>query len=220
MAGGRFAANQRFRRTDRLKFSEFGAIIAPDSFASADRPRHAPRSKTLSLKRDQKFFDLYSVTIGGLALFGLAIFFGAKKLSDVTQGVYTTETEEYQEQIANRLRPLGQVYLPGEEEAAMAPQVAAVEASAPVETLLSGPQVYNEACLACHGAGIGGAPMLTDAANWAPRIDQGLDTLRQHAIEGYTGSAGYMPPKGGRLDLSDEEIYAAIDYMVGEAQAN
>ena len=58
--------------------------------------------------------------------------------------------------------------------------------------------------------------MLTDAAAWAPRIAQGLDTLRQHAIEGYSGTMGYMPPKGGRLDLSDEEIYASIDYMLGE----
>ena len=58
--------------------------------------------------------------------------------------------------------------------------------------------------------------MLTDAANWAPRIAQGLDTLRQHAIEGYSGENGYMPPKGGRLDLSDEEVYAAIDYMLSE----
>ena len=170
----------------------------------------------MSLKRDQKFFDLYSLTIGVLALIGLAIFYGAMKLSDVTQGIYTAETEEYQQQVAERLRPFGSVYLPGEESMAEEPQVAEVAPSEPVETSLSGPQVYNEACIACHGAGIGGAPMLTDTAAWAPRIDQGLDILRQHAIEGYTGANGYMPPKGGRLDLSDEEVYAAIDYMLAE----
>lgn len=170
----------------------------------------------MSFKRDQKFFDLYSLTIGALALVGLAIFYGAAKLSDVTQGVYNAETEEYQQQVAQRLRPIGQVYLPGEESAAEEPQVAEVAPTAPVETSLSGPQVYNEACIACHGAGIGGAPMLSDAENWAPRIAQGPDTLRQHAIEGYQGANGYMPPKGGRLDLSDEEVYAAIDYMLSE----
>lgn len=174
----------------------------------------------MSFKRDQKFFDLYSLTIGVLALFGLAILVGAMWISDLTQGIYTADTDEYQEQIADRLRPFGQVYLPGEEAASAAPKVAEVGASEPVATTLSGPQVYNEACLACHGAGIGGAPMLTDAANWAPRIEQGLDTLRQHAIEGYTGSAGYMPPKGGRLDLSDEEIYGAIDYMLNEVEGS
>lgn len=170
----------------------------------------------MSFKRDQKFFDLYSLTIGALALVGLAIFYGAMKLSDVTQGIYTAETEEYQQQISNRLKPFGSVYLPGEEGMADEPQVAEVAPTEPVETMLTGPQVYNEACIACHGAGIGGAPMLTDGANWEPRIAQGLDTLRQHAVEGYTGTMGYMPPKGGRLDLSDEEIYGAIDYMLGE----
>jgi cytochrome c5 len=89
---------------------------------------------------------------------------------------------------------------------------------APVVTAMSGPQVYNSACLACHGAGIGGAPVFGDAAMWAPRIAQGIETLKQHALTGFAGSTGYMPEKGGRLDLSDAEIEAAVDYMVGESR--
>ena len=170
----------------------------------------------MSFKRDQKFFDLYSLTIGALALVMIAIFILAMRMSSLTQGLYTSETEEYREAVAERLKPFGDVYLPGEEQAAAAPQVAEAASVEPVETTLSGPQVYNEACIACHGAGIGGAPTLADAANWEPRIAQGLDTLRVHAVEGYTGQAGYMPPKGGRLDLSDQEVYDAIDYMLGE----
>ena len=170
----------------------------------------------MSFKRDQKFFDLYSLVIGILALIMLAIFVLAMNMSSLTQGLYTAQTEEYQAKVAERLRPFGNVYLPGEEQAAAAPQVMAAPAAEPVATSLSGPQVYNEACIACHGAGIAGAPTLTDSENWAPRIEQGLDVLRQHAIEGYTGSAGYMPPKGARLDLSDQEVYDAIDYMLGE----
>ena len=42
--------------------------------------------------------------------------------------------------------------------------------------------------------------------------------LNQHALEGYQGDAGYMPPKGGRVDLSDDEIIAAVQYLVDEAQ--
>lgn len=170
----------------------------------------------MSANRDQKFFDLYSLTIAALALFGLAIYVLATRMSERTQGIYVAETEEYQREIARRLQPFGNVYLPGEEQTSSAPQVAEIPSIEPVETALSGPQVYNEACIACHDAGIGGAPMLTDAVNWAPRIAQGIETLRLHAIEGYTGNAGYMPPKGGRLDLSDEEINAAIDYMISE----
>ena len=170
----------------------------------------------MSFKRDQKFFDLYSLTIGALALIMLAIFVLALNMSSLTQGIYTAQTEEYQARVAERLQPFGQVYLPGEEQAAERPQVAAAPTVEPAATTLTGPQVYNEACIACHGAGIGGAPTLADAANWAPRIEQGLDVLRQHAIEGFTGSAGYMPPKGARLDLSDQEIYDAVDYMLEE----
>jgi cytochrome c len=78
--------------------------------------------------------------------------------------------------------------------------------------------VYNAACIACHGAGIGGAPKVGDAAGWSERIAQGMDLLREHAIQGYQGSAGYMPPKGGRVDLSDEEILAAVDYIVEQSR--
>jgi len=87
----------------------------------------------------------------------------------------------------------------------------------PVATVLSGPQVYNEACLMCHGSGIGGAPRLVDKEGWVPRIAQGNDTLYLHAIEGYTGQSGYMPPKGARMDLSDDEVKGAVDYMIKEA---
>lgn len=170
------------------------------------------------MKRDQKFFDMYSLVIGVLALIALAIFVLAMKMSDMTQGIYTASTEEYQASVEDRIRPFGQVYLPGEEHGAQEPVVQVAEAVAPVETALSGPQVYNEACIACHGAGIGGAPTLEDAANWEPRLAQGIEVLNDHAINGYTGSAGYMPPKGARMDLSDEEVAGAVEYMVSEIQ--
>lgn len=170
----------------------------------------------MSFKRDQKFFDLYSLVIGALALVMVAIFVLAMKMSSLTQGIYTAQTEEYQAAVADRLRPFAEVYMPGEEQAAAMPKVQEAPVVQPVATTLSGPQVYNEACIACHGSGIGGAPMLTDSANWAPRIEQGIETLYTHSVEGYTGSAGYMPPKGARLDLSDQEVYDAVDYMLSQ----
>jgi len=172
--------------------------------------------RSSTLKRDQKFYDIYSLVIGVLAFIGLGIYVLSAKVSNMTQGVFTAGTEEYQQTVTARLAPFGTVYLPGDEIPADEPQVAEAQQAEPVATTMSGPQVYNAACNACHGAGIGGAPTLTDAANWTARIDQGTDTLYDHAINGYQGSAGYMPPKGGRLDLSDEEIQAAVDYMVSE----
>jgi cytochrome c5 len=170
------------------------------------------------LSRDQQFFDLYSLVIGVLAAVALVILIVAMRVSDMTQGVYTRDSAEYQAAVAERIRPLGQVYLPGEEQEAPAPAIETAEEPVPVAAALSGPQVYNAACLACHGAGIGGAPVLGDAAAWAPRIEQGIDVLKDHAINGYTGSVGFMPAKGARVDLSDEEVAAAVDYMVGEVQ--
>ena len=161
---------------------------------------------------------MYSLVIGILAAVALAILVLAMKMSDLTQGVYTRDVHEYQAVVAERIRPVGQVYLPGEEHEADAPVVAAAEEPEPVAATMSGPQVYNSACLACHGAGIGGAPILGDVGQWESRIAQGIDVLKQHAIQGYTGSVGYMPPKGGRMDLSDDEIAGAVDYMVDEAQ--
>ncbi len=161
---------------------------------------------------------MYSIVIGILAAVALAILILSMKMTDLTQGVYTRDSDEYQDAVAERIRPVGQVYLPGEEHESSSPTVETPAEPEPVATAMSGPQVYNSACLACHGAGIGGAPIFGEATQWVERIAQGADALKQHALQGYTGSTGYMPPKGGRLDLSDAEIEAAVDYMVGESR--
>jgi cytochrome c5 len=170
------------------------------------------------LDRDQKFFDMYSLVIGALAIAALGIFVLAMKIADNTQEIYKREGAEYQEAIAERIRPFGGVYMPGEEGTAAAPVAEAVSEPEPVAAALSGPQVYNNACLACHSAGVGGAPVLGDAEAWAPRIAQGMDVLKEHAIKGFQGSAGYMPAKGGRTDLSDKEVADAVEYMVAESE--
>ena len=83
---------------------------------------------------------------------------------------------------------------------------------------MTGPQVYNAACSACHGAGIGGAPVLGDPAQWVERLAQGEDMLKQHALQGFSGSTGFMPPKGGRVDLSDAEVTDAVEFMLSKLQ--
>ena len=168
------------------------------------------------MSRDQQFFDNYSLVIGVLAAIALAIFVLAMKMSDLTQGVYTRDTAEYRASVEERIKPVGQIYLPGDELEASAPVVETLAQPEPVATAMSGPQVYNSACLACHGAGIAGAPILGNQEQWAPRIAQGLDVLKRHAIDGYSGAVGYMPAKGGQLNLSDDEVGAAVEYMVNE----
>jgi S-disulfanyl-L-cysteine oxidoreductase SoxD len=109
---------------------------------------------------------------------------------------------------------VGQVALAGSEEQS-ATQAAPIPSPEAVAAPLTGPQVYNAVCIACHAApGIGGAPALGNGDAWAARIAQGMDTLIDHALHGFSGSTGIMPMKGGRVDLSDEEIIGAIEYMV------
>ncbi len=170
------------------------------------------------MNRDQKFFDMYSLVIGALAAVALAILVLAMKLSDLTQGTYTRDAAEYQAAVGERIKPFGEVYLPGEEQQAAGPTVQKAAEPQPVATAMTGPQVYNSACIACHGNGVGGAPVTGDVAAWAARIAQGNDVLYDHAINGFQGSAGVMIAKGGRMDLSDEEVRLAVDYMVAESR--
>ena len=78
----------------------------------------------------------------------------------------------------------------------------------------SGEEVYNASCGACHASGAAGAPKTGDAGAWAPRIAQGEATLVKHAIEGLNA----MPPKGMCMTCSDDEIKAAVEYMVEKSK--
>ena len=76
----------------------------------------------------------------------------------------------------------------------------------------AGKKTYDTVCMVCHAAGVAGAPKMGDKSAWAPRIAEGMDTLYQHAINGYQGKAGVMPPKGGS-SAPDDEVKAAVKYM-------
>ena len=105
--------------------------------------------------------------------------------------------------IEARIAPAGKVCMQGDNTCGGA---GAAASSGP----RSGEQVYNTYCTACHGAGVLGAPK-TGSADWTARIDaKGLETVYANGVNGI----GAMPPKGTCGDCSDEEIHAAIDFMV------
>jgi len=81
------------------------------------------------------------------------------------------------------------------------------------EGSMDGGMIYDQVCAACHNSGAAGAPMLV-ASDWTERMDQGVDTLVSHAINGI----GTMPAKGGRMDLSDDQVRASVEYMLAEIQ--
>ena len=114
-----------------------------------------------------------------------------------------------EDDIKARIQPVGTVCQQGDEcGAAAAPSQAANAGPR------SGEEVFNAVCTACHSTGAAGAPKVGDTAAWAPRIDKGMDTLINHALNGFNA----MPAKGGCADCPDEEIKSAIEYMVSNSQ--
>ncbi|MFZ3127551.1 MAG: c-type cytochrome [Rhodoferax sp.] len=101
--------------------------------------------------------------------------------------------------------------------AATAPSAPAVAAApeAPVASENAvGKKVFGQVCSMCHASGAAGSPKPGDKADWGPRIAQGNDVLYKHALEGFTGAKGMMPARGGNTTLKDDEVKAAVDYMV------
>lgn len=174
---------------------------------------------------DQKFFDNFSAVLAALLLFTVAIIVLAVSIAN--RGPSVADTPVYQQRLEERIRPVGDVVIRGQDMTLYgmdAVESVAVAAPAPTETVVamasfdSGEAVYNSACTACHGLGVAGAPKTGDAGQWAPRIAQGMEVLYTHAIEGYQGEAGVMPAKGGRADLTDQHVRLSVDYMVEQSQ--
>lgn len=101
---------------------------------------------------------------------------------------------------------------------ASAPAAAQAQVAGPaVASTDSGKKAYDTACIACHGPGIAGAPKFGDKAAWSARLGQGATVMYEHAIKGFQGKTGFMPPKGGAT-LPDAEVRAAVDYMIAAAR--
>lgn len=169
----------------------------------------------MSASHDRTFFDTFMLVLGILFGITIGLIILARFIAGHTTSANRAVDEVFQRELAARIAPVGRVAVAGEDNSALAPPSAepvAAVADLPGET------VYNQACVACHGAGIAGAPKLGDTAAWAARIAQGMDTLQMHSLQGYQGKAGYMPPKGGRTDLSDQSVINAVDYMVAASK--
>lgn len=136
-----------------------------------------------------KFVSLTLATV-----FGLAISAAASSDTDLNA------------EVAERIAPAGSLCMSGEDCAA-----------APVAAALAGPrsgeEVYTSKCATCHATGAAGAPKY-GTGDWTPRAAKGIDTLYTSAISGFKG----MPAKGMCFDCSDDELKAAVDYMIKGSQ--
>lgn len=164
-------------------------------------------------KADDIFYREFAVVILLLFLFTICMIFVARIIGDAA----FEDMQNSNSAILGRIGPVGQVRVGDPKEIAAASatgtqQVAAAQpaASAPAK---SGDAVYNGACVACHAAGVAGAPKLDDKSAWQPRMGQGIDGLVNSVLNG----KGAMPPKGGSPGLSDREIRNAVEYMLKQA---
>ena len=117
------------------------------------------------------------------------------------------------EAIAERLKPVARENI-GEEQIAQAPVAEETEAADDAADASVGKQVVTQVCAVCHGSGMMNSPKVGNAADWAPRLEKGIDTLYDHAINGFN----MMPARGGNPKLTDDEVKAAVDYMVSSAE--
>ncbi|MFV8816169.1 c-type cytochrome [Haliea sp. E17] len=137
----------------------------------------------------------------------IAITLGALLVAFAASAVELSDAQRAD--IEERIKPVGEVCMQGDSSCGGA---AAAAASGP----RSGKDVFDSACMACHSTGAGGAPKMGDVAAWVDRIAKGMDTLHQHGLQGVPGTG--MIAKGGCMSCSDEEVMAAVDYMVENSQ--
>ncbi len=163
---------------------------------------------------DKHFFDTFMLVLGILVLIAFGLYFGASAISSRTEETHVLVDPMVQANVSKRIEPVGKLAVSGADNSAVEEKVAAPAAPKDVP----GEEVFNTTCVACHGAGLAGAPKVGDKAAWAPRLAQGIDTLHKHSIEGYTGKSGVMPAKGGMTSVTDASIMAAVDYMVSKAK--
>ncbi|MEX2517141.1 MAG: c-type cytochrome [Gammaproteobacteria bacterium] len=174
----------------------------------------------MSDTEDRVFFKNFSIVVIVLAVMMVVFILMAR----VVGGAVEYGDDEIRAAIiSERTAPAGAVRIEGDPEPAAEteemPEETMVAAADDVEGADAGRSVYEGLCISCHNGAIPGIPKIGDAEAWAPRIEQGMDTLYKHAIEGYIGTSGMpMPAKGGDPNLSDDQVKAAVDYMVAESQ--
>lgn len=141
--------------------------------------------------------NVSKLIMGGLTALSLAVTSAASAQSDMSHDA-----------IAERLEPVGKLCMAGEDCGTAA--MASSSGGASQSSGASGEEIYGQVCTACHDTGAAGAPMKGDVDAWAPRLEQGLETLYSHAINGFNA----MPAKGGNPSIADDEVKRAVQYLV------
>ena len=170
-------------------------------------------------KQDTHFVNVFSMVIGLLVAVAIGLFALARIVASHTQERQVLTEADYAKNVALRLSPPSQEAVAGQDNSALAIKAPATAAAGSAVAIpKNGTELFEQTCSTCHAQGIGGAPRAGDKAAWGPRIAKGKSLLYQHALEGFTGTAGVMPAKGGRTDVPDDLVKQAVDHMMQMAQ--
>jgi cytochrome c5 len=161
-------------------------------------------------QQDRSFLTVFTAIMGALVVLAAAIFLVARLVSMVSTYVAVDDSRSSAD-VEDRIAPVGRVVLADSSEAAAQAEGSGGGAAADAAGM-SGEQIVQQVCGACHQAGVMEAPVIGDKAAWEPRYAQGLETLVSHAVNGLNA----MPPKGGASNLSEAEIQEAIVWMLAE----
>lgn len=161
--------------------------------------------------QDSIFFRNFSFLLAGLVVVTIVLALIGISMQD--QLVANVQGEADRSSIQELIKPVAEV---NTDPNAVLEVPTAVLAAA-FDGSLDGEMIYNNVCMACHTTGAGGAPKLI-AAEWDARIAQGMDTMVKHAIEGFSGQNGLMPAKGGRMDLTDEQVKITVEFMAANLE--
>ena len=181
----------------------------------------------MSQAQDKIFFRNFSLVVGAIAVIMVAFYI----IAQIAGTDREHEAKTRAAMVAEVTEPVGKVTVAGAEVTAEAAVAEATTAVAEATTAVAeatandsgghpGKSVYDGLCVNCHGISALAAmiPQTGDTAAWEARIEKGIDVLYENAINGYTGDMGLMPARGGNPGLSDDEVKAAVDYIVNQVQ--
>lgn len=170
-------------------------------------------------KHDSLFLKKFSLVIIFLAVLTVGLILLARQLNQLLPHERTAQAKA---QTEARIAPVGAVFAGRD---GVAQQLAAVEAMKAAATAnaayggtLDGKVIYDGLCTACHTAGTGGAPKLDAGGIGARLAAQGMDGLVKRATDGFTGATGVMPARGGNPAITDEQMKATVEWMVGQSK--
>jgi cytochrome c5 len=175
----------------------------------------------MSGKQDESFFRGFFFMMSALITIAIVIVFVAVDIHRDHTAAQQTESE-----IAERIRPIGEVNVGGEKLVNGATEAPADDGTASTTAgdvaavaTEPGEAAYRKICFTCHDQGIAGAPKVGDAEAWSARTPKGVAGLLQSVIEGVSGPNGVMLPRGGLASLTDAELEGAVRYMLSRLPA-